>query len=116
MTANVDFALLREAIGNVARSHGPLTQHDFLTHMGIHARVAQLQQAARVSKKAEVLRPARAILSDSKESEDGAERIAKAARRLLDLTGMGLQYKVLGITGNGGREMQKGGKVWPFER
>ena len=65
--------------------------------MGIDARVARLTAA--------------------KASTDtaGKEDIARAARRLVDPTGMGVQYKVLGITGTGGRELNDGeGEVWPF--
>lgn len=110
LTTNVDFALLREAVGDAASTYGPITQHAFLTRMGIHARVAQLQAAARANEST-VLSPGNA----GKESE-GSERIEKGAKRLLDLTGMGVQYNVLGMIGYGGRTPQEGEeRVWPFE-
>ncbi|TFY83799.1 hypothetical protein EWM64_g226 [Hericium alpestre] len=88
LTANVDFAYLREAIGDTATCHGPLTQHAFLTRMGLQARVQALERAAT--------------------SEERREAIRSATGRLIDLTGMGKEYKVLGITPNAA------GDVWPF--
>ncbi|KAI5118137.1 hypothetical protein M0805_001736 [Coniferiporia weirii] len=99
LTANVDFALLKEAIGDSAVSHGAITQHKFLRNMGIEARVARLVQAKKAEGAGDINR----------------NDIAVAARRLFDLTGMGSQYKVLGITGNGARTLAEGeSEVWPF--
>ena len=53
------------------------------------------------------------------ETKDKERRLAivAAAHRLVDPTGMGKQYKVLGITGTGGRKSAEGqeeSEVWPF--
>jgi NADH dehydrogenase [ubiquinone] 1 alpha subcomplex assembly factor 7 len=41
--------------------------------------------------------------------------IEKAARRLVDLTGMGTQYQVMGITGRSAQdESIEGQGPWPF--
>ncbi|KAA1467716.1 DUF185-domain-containing protein [Dentipellis sp. KUC8613] len=93
LTANVDFAYLREAMANTATAHGPLTQHEFLTRMGLRMRVDALKRAAR--------------------SDERKSAIESSAHRLADLTGMGKQYKVLGVTSNGGGE-DDAGRVWPF--
>lgn len=94
LTANVDFAYLKEAMTDTATPHGPLTQHAFLTRMGLDMRVAALKRAA--------------------ESEERKDAIQSAAQRLVDMTGMGGEYKVLGVTGGGQREGGAEEQVWPF--
>ncbi|KAI0072761.1 DUF185-domain-containing protein [Panus rudis PR-1116 ss-1] len=98
LTVNVDFAYLKEAIahnGTISYSIlvlissngdnisatplGPLSQAEFLTRMGILMRVDMLNKA----------------VSD----EQHKKEIASAALRLIDPSGMGNQYKVLGISG-----------------
>ncbi|ETW83288.1 hypothetical protein HETIRDRAFT_316531 [Heterobasidion irregulare TC 32-1] len=87
LTANVDFAYLKEAMSGVATVHGPLTQNAFLTRMGLDARVAALQRSA--------------------QTDERRQEIGSAAKRLVDLTGMGKEYMVLGVTSTEGQ-------VWPF--
>lgn len=44
-------------------------------------------------------------------------RIRQAGQRLIDPIGMGKQYQVLGVTGNGRLESKGvGEEVWPFIR
>ncbi|TFY51126.1 hypothetical protein EVG20_g11153 [Dentipellis fragilis] len=93
LTANVDFAYLREAMANTATPHGPLTQHAFLTRMGLSMRVDALKRAAK--------------------SDERKQAIESSAQRLADMIGMGREYKVLGVTSNGGGE-DDAGRVWPF--
>ncbi|KAF8697760.1 hypothetical protein AX14_001191 [Amanita brunnescens Koide BX004] len=90
LTANVDFAYIKEAISDLAALHGPLSQADFLERMGLSLRVASLTRSA--------------------PSDQRREAIRVAARRLVDKTGMGTQYQVLGITSLSGG----GQAVWPF--
>ncbi|KAF7985697.1 hypothetical protein HWV62_2268 [Athelia sp. TMB] len=89
LTANVDFAYLREALTGLATAHGPLPQAAFLARMGLRARLEALVRAAPT--------PAR------------ARDIAAAAARLVDARGMGAEYQVLGVTVGG-----EGEEVWPF--
>jgi len=97
LTANVDFAYLKEAIQGAATTHGPISQAAFLQNMNMEARVARLIFKAKKDKK--------------KKSETAA-----AARRLVDPNGMGQQYRVLAVTGTGARKAEEGeeGEVWPF--
>ncbi|KIL64283.1 hypothetical protein M378DRAFT_126966 [Amanita muscaria Koide BX008] len=90
LTANVDFAYIKEAIRDLpgVHTHGPLSQADFLERMGLTLRVAALARAA--------------------PSEERRGTIRDAARRLVDRTGMGSQYQVLGIT-NAAEQV-----TWPF--
>ncbi|KAI0267855.1 S-adenosyl-L-methionine-dependent methyltransferase [Gloeopeniophorella convolvens] len=91
LTANVDFAYLTEALAGVATAHGPLSQRAFLSHMGVSTRVGALQRASA--------------------SPERADALGKAATRLVDATGMGKQYKVMGVTGG----VKEGGEgLWPF--
>ncbi|KAF8633097.1 hypothetical protein AX15_001514 [Amanita polypyramis BW_CC] len=92
LTANVDFAYIKEAISDLAAVHGPLSQADFLERMGLSLRIS--------------------VLARSAASDERREGIRVAARRLVDRTGMGSQYQVLGVT----RGVQEAGKgvVWPF--
>lgn len=98
LTANVDFAYLREAFASLPdtnsnasiKAHGPLPQGAFLTRMGLHARIAALARS----------QPSR------------AGEIKEAGDRLVDEGAMGNEYKVLGITMDG--ELGGGEEVWPF--
>jgi NADH dehydrogenase [ubiquinone] 1 alpha subcomplex assembly factor 7 len=91
LTANVDFAYLAEALAGTATTHGPLSQRSFLLQMGINTRVAALQRAAAL--------PERGVA------------LGKAAARLVDGTGMGKEYRVMGVTGAVGEGTEG---VWPF--
>ncbi|CEL55647.1 NADH dehydrogenase [ubiquinone] complex I, assembly factor 7 OS=Xenopus tropicalis GN=ndufaf7 PE=2 SV=1 [Rhizoctonia solani AG-1 IB] len=91
LTANVDFAYLKEAFNSTpTNTHGPIKQHEFLTNMGAPIRLHRLLQGAK--------------------DDETRERLRKGATRLMDLTGMGVQYKVMGVTSGG-----KKGQVYPFE-
>ncbi|KDN48720.1 hypothetical protein RSAG8_02707, partial [Rhizoctonia solani AG-8 WAC10335] len=90
LTANVDFAYLKEAFGSTSTTtHGPITQHAFLTSMGAPIRLHRLLQGAK--------------------DDETRERLRKGATRLMDLLGMGKEYKVMGVT-SGGKQVQ----VYPF--
>jgi NADH dehydrogenase [ubiquinone] 1 alpha subcomplex assembly factor 7 len=54
-----------------------------------------------------------ALLARNAPTEERARDIENAARRLVDLNGMGTQYRVLGIT-DGGVVKGKESVVWPF--
>ncbi|EJD48879.1 DUF185-domain-containing protein [Auricularia subglabra TFB-10046 SS5] len=81
LTANVDFAFLKEAAAETGVSaHGPISQAEFLKRMGLDALLARsLSQ-----------------ITDA----DVQARVMKAAGRLVDTgpTGMGRQYQFLGLT------------------
>ncbi|GAB1523027.1 CCR4-NOT core subunit cdc39 [Rhizoctonia solani] len=90
LTANVDFAYLKEALKFTSTtSHGPITQHAFLAKMGAPIRLHRLLQGAK--------------------DDETRERLKKGAARLIDLAGMGGQYKVMGITSG-----EKQEQVYPF--
>ncbi|KAG8744635.1 hypothetical protein FRC11_013347, partial [Ceratobasidium sp. 423] len=91
LTANVDFAYLKEALESTpTTTHGPITQHAFLIKMGALIRLQRLLQAAK--------------------DDETRERLREGAARLVDLSGMGEQYKVMGVTSG-----EKQGHVYPFE-
>jgi NADH dehydrogenase [ubiquinone] 1 alpha subcomplex assembly factor 7 len=97
LTTNVDFAYLAEALAERAVPLGPLKQDAFLDRMGLALRVQRLVRGARD--------PAR------------AKEIESAARRLTDGTGMGSEYKVLGVVGREAtktEDINPGESVWPF--
>ncbi|KAH6913130.1 S-adenosyl-L-methionine-dependent methyltransferase [Coprinopsis sp. MPI-PUGE-AT-0042] len=104
ITADVDFEYLKEGMGGLVKTHGPLTQATFLNRMALAGRVAALVRNA----------PA----------EERKNTIREAAERLVDEQGMGGQYKVLGVVGGkaagGGSGLGgsggRGGEVavWPF--
>jgi len=79
LTTNVDFGYLKEALSPNAFPLGPLDQATFLLRMGLQERVQNLQKSVG--------------------NPDRSQSIASAAHRLVDPTGMGSQYKVLGVTG-----------------
>jgi SAM-dependent MidA family methyltransferase len=82
----------------LARTHGILKQADFLERMGFKLRVDALTRAA--------------------PSQERKEAIASAAQRLVDRSGMGTAYHVLGITAgaSGSSSTDDGGlaNTWPF--
>lgn len=82
------------SLGNMlvppATPHGPLTQAVFLERMGLQLRVDALTRAA--------------------PTEERRAAITDAARRLVDRTGMGTAYQVLGMTSGGTQD------TWPFLR
>lgn len=96
LTANVDFAYLKEAFAGLATPHGPLPQSIFLTRMGMQARVEALKHSAK--------------------EEERKDSIEKAAGRLVDVLGMGNEYQVLGITSHGKSrdDTVLVEDVWPF--
>ncbi|KAF9466590.1 S-adenosyl-L-methionine-dependent methyltransferase [Collybia nuda] len=90
LTTNVDFAFLSEAMGDLVKTHGPISQRTFLTRMGLDVRMEALALAA----------------EGDKEREGG---LKTAAKRLVDPLGMGAEYRFMGITS--GKEADE---VWPF--
>ncbi|GAK68420.1 DUF185-domain-containing protein [Moesziomyces antarcticus] len=77
LTVNVDFLHLKSALHTTnARYAGPIDQADLLVGMGLQMRVDRLLQG----------------------KDDAArKRIIDAANRLIDETGMGVQYKALAV-------------------
>ncbi|KAG6865980.1 hypothetical protein C0991_009982 [Blastosporella zonata] len=78
LTANVDFALLKQAMGAQVIKHGPITQSEFLQKMGMSVRVMALARQAK--------------------DEERRATIINAAERLVDPAGMGKEYKVYGFS------------------
>jgi len=72
-----------------------MTQEMFLLNMGFDVRFAVLS---------------------SKVKRKGKAGLRHACQRLIDRTGMGTEYKVLGLTGNGARQTAQADdeEVWPF--
>ncbi|KAF5359488.1 hypothetical protein D9756_003275 [Leucocoprinus leucothites] len=95
LTANVDFAYLKEAMSDLVTPHGPITQQSFLERMGISLRVDALARSAG--------------------SEARKSAIRDSVKRLTDRLGMGKEYKVLGLTSTARMEGLTGMAVWPFE-
>ncbi|KAI9061060.1 DUF185-domain-containing protein [Trametes sanguinea] len=93
LTVNVDFAYLKEASKDLATSFGPLSQAIFLHRMGLQARLDALKASAK----------------------DDARRkdIEQAAKRLVDPTGMGTQYQIMGMAGKRKGELTDEER-WPF--
>ena len=105
VTANVDFALLKEVLSDLGQSlssracqtltlrlvtpHGTLSQGTFLNKVGVQLRADRLIRAA--------------------PTEERKTAIAESVNRLVDPLGMGGQYAVLGVTGTPKEEA-----VWPF--
>lgn len=76
-------------------THGPLTQSSFLDRMGLPIRVDALLRGA--------------------PSEERRKVIQDAANRLVDLNGMGKEYKVFGITSTAS-DADAEVEVYPFIR
>ncbi|KAH9481716.1 Protein arginine methyltransferase NDUFAF7, mitochondrial [Psilocybe cubensis] len=91
ITANVDFAFLREAMADIVTPLGPIPQGVFLARMGLGLRLRTLLQAA--------------------STEERRQEIHSAAMRLIDPKGMGGEYKVLGITSGVSKGVEE---PWPF--
>ncbi|KAK7031216.1 hypothetical protein VNI00_013632 [Paramarasmius palmivorus] len=88
LTANVDFAYLREAMEDLVPVYKPLTQSQFLQAMGLKERLLNL-------------------LERNRGDPEKAKRIEEAGLRLVNPSGMGGQYSVMGVSSNGG-------VVYPF--
>ncbi|KAF9453493.1 DUF185-domain-containing protein [Macrolepiota fuliginosa MF-IS2] len=95
LTTNVDFAYLKEAMSDLVIPHGPISQRTFLTRMGIDLRVDALARSAKTDERRAAIR--------------------SSAKRITDRTGMGEEYKVLGVTSVSRHEGLVGAEVWPFE-
>lgn len=102
LTANVDFSYLSNALGTTsARSMGPMFQAHFLAALGLEPRVGALLQA----------------VGEGEGSDQRKKTIEGAAKRLVDPTGMGAQYKVLGVHGaREGSEIEEEEEVYPFDQ
>ncbi|WVW80448.1 hypothetical protein I302_102430 [Kwoniella bestiolae CBS 10118] len=95
LTANVDFAYLRESLaGTGSSSLGPISQSSFLLSLGLQPRLRKLL--------------------DSATDEGRKEDIRKAAQRLIDPLGMGGQYQVMGVTDDRALKGAEGGEIYPF--
>ncbi|KAI0649421.1 DUF185-domain-containing protein [Trametes meyenii] len=79
LTVNVDFAYLKEATADLVMNHGPLSQQAFLIRMALQSRVDALKAAAK--------------------DEEHRKHIDQAALRLVDPSGMGSQYQIMGMSG-----------------
>ncbi|WRT65970.1 uncharacterized protein IL334_002921 [Kwoniella shivajii] len=91
LTANVDFAYLRESLaGTGTSSLGPIPQSSFLLSLGLQPRLRKLIDSA---------------------PEERKEDIRKSAQRLIDPLGMGAQYQVMGISSG---ELKPGEDIYPF--
>ncbi|PPQ69180.1 hypothetical protein CVT24_000028 [Panaeolus cyanescens] len=90
LTANVDFAYLKESMSDLVNCYGPVTQKTFLERMGIQLRLQSLLKTA---------------TTDARR-----EQILDGAKRLVDPLGMGKEYQVLAIT----NKLAKDAQVWPF--
>ncbi|KAF9223718.1 DUF185-domain-containing protein [Gyrodon lividus] len=92
ITANVDFALLKEVLGDLVTPHGTLSQGTFLNRLGVRLRAVNLMKSA--------------------QTEERKNAIVEGVNRLIDPLGMGGQYAVLGVTGSPKGTSTEG--VWPF--
>jgi len=81
-------------MADLVSTHGPISQRDFLTRMGIQIRAAGLARSA--------------------SSPERRQAIEDGANRLVDPLGMGEQYEVLGVVAKSSGGSQDLGDVWPF--
>ncbi|KAJ9116851.1 hypothetical protein QFC22_004508 [Naganishia vaughanmartiniae] len=98
LTANVDFAYMKEALEGAATPHGPINQRTFLTSLGLAPRLDKLLQSAK--------------------TKERKLDIANAARRLVNENGMGGEYQFLGITPKNAvaeDQSKQPTPVYPFE-
>ncbi|GAA5989382.1 hypothetical protein JCM11641_004206 [Rhodosporidiobolus odoratus] len=95
LTANVDFEYLAEAMGEFARTHGPIPQSRFLTSLGLQPRLASLLRNA--------------------QTPERRSEIESAAKRLVDKGGMGEQYRVMALLPRGEGQKQNAEGVFPFD-
>ncbi|KAI0635645.1 DUF185-domain-containing protein [Trametes polyzona] len=93
LTVNVDFAYLKDATADLVTHHGPLSQAIFLHRMGLQARLDALKAAAK--------------------DDARRQQIEQAAKRLVDPTGMGTQYQIMGMTGKRKAALTDEER-WPF--
>lgn len=91
MTADVDFSLLRRIASAVqgVKTHGPVTQKEFLGEMGIVERLKFLAEEPHIT-------------------EEQLDMISEGYVRLVDPEQMGTRYKVLGIVDEGQSEAPPG--------
>jgi NADH dehydrogenase [ubiquinone] 1 alpha subcomplex assembly factor 7 len=116
LTANVDFAYLKEATNDlgmlvvlptvfictaiiheitIVTTYGPISQGVFLERMGLELRLQSLLKSAG--------------------SENQRKEIREAAARLVDPIGMGNEYQVMGISNELPKpEESKDTVIWPF--
>ncbi|KAJ3714122.1 S-adenosyl-L-methionine-dependent methyltransferase [Lentinula raphanica] len=80
LTANVDFAYLKESMQDLVPVYGPVTQKMFLSQMGLMVRLERLLQS-------------------SQGDQDKQDRIYEGAQRLINRQ-MGEEYSVMGISTN----------------
>lgn len=104
LTCNVDFGYLKTALATTdAKSLGPMFQAHFLHALGLQQRVDSLKANA----------------SD----EERRKEIESSAMRLIDPSGMGAQYKAMGISADGNEDGDVAAdaisshqvKLYPFE-
>ncbi|KAF5391635.1 hypothetical protein D9757_002467 [Collybiopsis confluens] len=89
LTANVDFAYLTESMQDLVPVHGPISQNQFLSMMGLMPRLE-------------------ALLAASVGDKEKQKRILEGAQRIMNPTQMGSEYSVLGIS-------TYDGTPYPFE-
>ncbi|KAL7423569.1 hypothetical protein Q5752_001149 [Cryptotrichosporon argae] len=89
LTANVDFAYLRESVDGLATPLRPTPQASFLLALGLQPRLMQLVASAPPVRRAD---------------------IEQGAKRLVDRLGMGGQYQVMGVV-----PLNEKAEVYPFE-
>ncbi|KAK4056623.1 hypothetical protein OIO90_002471 [Microbotryomycetes sp. JL221] len=92
LTANVDFSYLSEALSDIATCHEPMTQASFLYSLGLEPRLQGLLRQAKPERKKD---------------------IESAAKRLVDPTGMGTQYKVMMLTPLAQKDGSERPEVYP---
>ncbi|KAK8865615.1 hypothetical protein IAR55_000759 [Kwoniella newhampshirensis] len=90
LTANVDFAYLRESLTGTATPLGPIPQSQFLLSLGLQPRLRKLLDTAPPERR---------------------ELLSQGAQRLIDTLGMGSQYQVMGVV-NGTDELKQ--EIYPF--
>ncbi|KAJ1965934.1 hypothetical protein IWQ62_002541 [Dispira parvispora] len=81
LTADVDFSLLKHAVGELANCYGPIQQNEFLGRMGIETRLSTLLKN----------------ITSAKEQEE----LILGYNRLVDPSFMGKVYKVMAIAEKG---------------
>ncbi|KAJ3935580.1 MAG: S-adenosyl-L-methionine-dependent methyltransferase [Lentinula lateritia] len=81
LTANVDFAYLKEAMKDLIPVYGPISQNTFLSQMGFTIRLERLLQS-------------------NQDDQAKTDRIFEGAKRLIDPVHMGEEYSVMGISTN----------------
>ncbi|CAK9782262.1 unnamed protein product [Cutaneotrichosporon oleaginosum] len=92
LTANVDFAYLKESLEGVAETAGPISQAQFLLSLGLEPRLDKLLASAA--------------------DQEKRKRIQDGAKRLVDKTGMGTQYQVMAVVKGPASEDD----VYPFDK